>query len=354
MAVNIEVIFTGLALFCLNEGEFCKGKLDTVYLLNGKDDAEVCGRQLDGGHQAQLSFESKHLLPGSTIQHELVPISNGKYQVVAKLDQLDLCLCVEDPAVPGCRAPHPSDQGAVPFPGEVRPGQEQPRLLQEDEQSFEWVPKLLSLHQRAKGARLCREVDQPFDGENALVSARVRLDRGVLYTEPEWNDQWGTTIGKLWRRLTENDYLLWKVRPEAVPGQTHFPKALPGHVMWSIPSIDNGATVLLQDCSREPQKTLFRLRPVDDELKIHVSNAPISKHPLATGAEMEHFRWYYRVVDWGYGDHCTSHNRAPDACPSDLPLPYLPATIQQQKSKHSKKLEPVIVMTDKCPPVNTG
>jgi hypothetical protein len=133
--------------------------------------------------------------------------------------------------------------------------------------------------------------------------------------------------------------------------------------MWRLPDIPDGSIVLLNDCAREPQRTLFRLRARGDDIQLHVTIAPTHAHDLPRGGELEHFRWYYRLVDWQLSDPgCRQLNSIEDACPSNLPVPRPPDAllnaIYETKSAPSKKkhsdLFGVITQTVKCPPGSAG
>lgn len=364
MAFNIEVIFTGLALFCMNEGTYCKDKLDTVYLVNATKDATVCDRQLDGGHEPVLSFSARHLLPGAGHDHEVDSAMDGERLVVSNLADIDLCICTESIGTPGCPVNQPGDKGAEPLPRTVPQDRRDPVWWYRDENSFDWVPPLSKLHTKADNARLCPAAETER-GRDSLVVSRVRLDKGVVLTPTGWHDTWGPALPRLWRRIVEEDFLLWKANPVPANGQEHFPKALPGQVMWRIPKVAQGSVVLLQDCSLgRPQQTLFRLDPLDGDLRLHITNSPKSKHPLAAGAEMDHFRWYYRMVDWP-GGGCSVNNAS--GCPDNLPLPALCTDqddckdqnsstdeVAKENNKKKKPLESIITQTTKCPPASTG
>lgn len=349
MVIDIEVIFTGLCLFCLNTpGSMCDKKdQGYVYLVNGMEDAEVCGQQLDGGHRPKLSFNEKFLLPGSTPDHSVEPGPDGSRLVVFDLAEVELCIHTESfPAEPT------AGTGAKPMRDHRLRGRKQPRPFLNDADSFDWIVDLTKMNQYATS--LCPQVDDPL-ASNELVAARVRLDQGIVKTADEWHDSRGSRGMRWWRRMWALDYLLWDAKPHE--GQSHFPRALPGKAAWRIENVPENAVVLLEDCQEKDSdgldvpRTLFRLRPRSasgESLQIHVTNAPDKKVGAPGHAHLEHFRWYYRLVDWG-GDRCNDLNAT--GCPSTLPVP-VPA--HSPGPKGGDVIEGAISETNKCPPGSAG
>ncbi|HSL81125.1 MAG TPA: hypothetical protein VLF66_00010 [Thermoanaerobaculia bacterium] len=342
MAIDVQVIFTGLSLFCLNQpGAMCEGAdSGFVYLVNAVENQTVCDRELDGGHRPRIAFDQKFLLPGSTLDHRLEPTPDGSHSIIAPLDGLEVCIRKE-PVGPG--EPYPQTAGAKPIDEYAGPEQSKPRWWKKDSNSFDWIVNLSRMHDQARG--ICQQAKDEL-GEKKLVITRVRLDQGTVMTPSKWHDSWGTFGGKMWRRMWSLDYLVWEADPYPAH-QKHFPKALPGQALWEIEGIPEKGVVLVEDCRKEPRRTLFRLRPEaadGEDLKIHISNVPDRKPGSPGHAHLEHFRWYYRLVEWGKTG-CAHSNVT--GCPTNLSIPKKP---EATRSATAEEIEGVIVQTDKCPP----
>ena len=180
MAIDIEVIFTGLCLFCLNTpGSMCAGEPSGfVYLVNGTEDAKVCGHQLDGGHRPRIAFDEEFLLPGSRQDHTVEPSPDGHRVVVSSLQGIELCIRTEQPPQSGSQGAaslQPTSGGAKPVAEPPIGNRKRPWPFFNDADSFDWIVDLTDMSEEAKS--LCPQVNGPL-ADNKLVTASSSARRG--------------------------------------------------------------------------------------------------------------------------------------------------------------------------------
>lgn len=337
---DLKVIFSGLVLLCVEGQQPCQNAT-TAYLVNAVEGQTVCTRDMDGDHHPKLAFHSRHKLPGSTHDFRLEPAPEGGNIVVAPLDGIELCIRTQgrrgSPSQPG---PWPTD--GVRLRGGRNSGQMHPQMFRNDAQAFDWIADVTRMDERVRG--FCPQVNNalknPIDDTlNRHVISRVQIDRGTLMTGGCSHKYEG-----LWKRLTAQDYIIWKLT-EDPPPETDFPKTLPDQIIWKIEAIPDDTLILVQTCGPDPE-TLFRLDAKGRDLELHISNLP-EHHVLSeAGPHIEHFRWFYRLVDWG-GDGCSTSQ---DRCPADVRLP----TLMEVDPAAKNVVWGVTSDTLHCPPAGSG
>jgi hypothetical protein len=116
------------------------------------------------------------------------------------------------------------------------------------------------------------------------------------------------------------DYVVWESTGAQSGQGNDFPKALPDEIVWRVENLPEDHIVVLQDCAKKPVQTLFRLDSRGKAVELHVSNLPETNVQSTAGPHLEHFRWYYRLLDWN-GGGCSG-----DECPPNVALPKLPTS----------------------------
>lgn len=333
---DLKVVFSGLVLLCVEGQQPCQNTT-TAYLVNATADQTVCTRRMDGHHHPKLAFDSRHKLPGSTHAYHLEPAPDGGNIVVAPLDGIELCIRTQGrrgaPASPG---PWPTE--GVRLRGGRAPKQEHPHMFKADASAYDWLADMTLMDHRVAAKGFCPQVNAALDMNKHVIS-RVQIDRGTLMTGGCSYEHAG-----LWKRLTAQDYILWTLSG-GLPSGTDFPKSLPDQIVWKIEAIPDDTLILVQTCGPDPI-TLFQLDSHGRDLELHVSNLP-EHHVLSdAGPHIEHFRWFYRLVDWGE-NYCSVGQ---DRCPADVGLPSLanvrPAAAEAVWGVTSETLH--------CPPAGSG
>lgn len=339
---DLKVIFSGLVLLCVEGQQPCRNTT-TAYLVNAAEERTVCTLRLDGDHHPKLAFHSRHKLPGATHAYHIEPAPEGGNVVVASLEGLEVCIRTQGRRGGSPRSrPRPTD--GVRLRGGRSPAQQHPVTLRADYRAFDWIADMTSMDERVADKGFCPQVNGPLKhpadgGLNDHVISRVRIDRGTLMTGGCSHKYEG-----FWKRLTAQDYIVWELT-EDPPPETDFPKTLPDQIVWKIEAIPDDTLILIQTCGPDPE-TLFRLDSKGRDLELHVSNLP--EHHVLSGAgpHIEHFRWFYRLVDWQEDGCATSHDR----CPADVRLP----TLREVDPAASEVVWGVTSETLHCPPAGSG
>ena len=347
MSFDLEVIFTGLCLVCLPGQEPCASlESDTgrVYLVNATQTqpVSICGRSMDGDHRPLVAFDEEHMLPGSSQHYSMEPRADGGRTIVAPLDGIDLCVRTAR-----------SGNVAEDLPGTVVPkdgrqaGQRHPFPLRADAEAYDWIAYLSEVERRIEDQVLpyCTQINGDLGGSaKPLVISRVRIDGGTLMARDVMYD-----FQNWWKRLMAQDYLIWETsQPSQTAAGADFPKALPEQIVWLTESLPDDTVVLLQTCgsAQEPPRTLFRLQSKGKDLHLHVSNLPRHNVQSTAGPHVEHFRWFYRFIDWGE-DGCSD---TIDDCPLDISLPTLPGG----RDFDQDDMWGVLSTSVHCPPGGSG
>lgn len=303
MPFDLKIVFTGLVLVCTPGEKPCDevGKDGIAYLVNATQGKEICGRWMDGGHHPLLAFDERNLLPGSTQKYEYIPVPGGERSIVADLRGIDLCVCTAAPGEPAdCTRPPVTLE-----PGRGN-GQVHPKWYKfDDADGYGWLPDLPSADERVAACGYRAEVNEPLrrgHHDNDAVISRVRLAGGKLKVQGCAHHRIDNPLEKLWRKLFSLDYVVWDLTGEYAGTNLDFPKALPDQVVWKISNIPSNHLVLLQTCAdgRRPPRTLFRLQRAGffGDLEVHISNLPSKSVQSTPGPHLEHFRWFYSLVDW--------------------------------------------------------
>lgn len=311
MPFDLKVVFTGLSLVCLQGDEPCKDQ-SKVYLVNALHEQTVCRWKMEGHHRPLLAFDVRHLLPGSTDDYTLEPAPDGGQHVVASLVGKELCVRVAPRR--GRVQPLPDASSPPVKLGGRSPSQDHPQWWKPDVQAYDWIAYLGSVEEGAKDKPYCPQVNDDL-AANPYVASRVQLHGGTVKTQ-------GCKylyLGFL-KRMFAMDYVVWETSKGPSPEGEDFPKALPDQVVWQVERLPNDHIVVLQDCAKSPVETLFRLDTRGKDLELHVSNLPERDVRSAHGPHLDHFRWYYRLLDWDGDGSCAS-----DECPPGAALPTLAA-----------------------------
>ena len=327
MSFSVEIVFTGLCFFCLgNQGNpTCKDST-SVYLVNATKEATVCGEKLELTHEPQLSFGAEYLGSPDTKECDLVPRPDGGHAVLCDLAGRDLCISVSGP----------SSNSVPTLQGSRSRGQEHPLWYRADAHAFGWIAGIYSTDQRVQEHGLCVKTMNGDLENNELVISRVRLSGGELSTDSL-------------ARYPNKNYMAWELtypKNEALPHD--FPKALPDHVVWKLGNLPSTSTVQLYECGSSRQKPWFTLDSKGQDIQIQISNSPTKFPPGASGLALDHFRWFYRLVNWADAENGACDLQK-DLCPADVSVPAITAANLTRMAKKDWE-DMLLIETVHCPP----
>jgi hypothetical protein len=179
----------------------------------------------------------------------------------------------------------------------------------QDQHAFSWVAKLSETDERLTKCGYQDRVNGDLQ-DNDVVISRVRLAGGTLGTESCSHNQESGYLDSFFKHVLGRYYTHFRVDPadESTNGQVvgDYPKALPDRVVWTIKNLPDDTVVLLQSCAMpeesarpaEPARTLFRLGTHGrNDLTVHISNLPDRNVLSTAGPRLEHFRWFYTLLD---------------------------------------------------------
>ena len=313
MAFDLEVVFTGLTLICIAGDPPCERE-SMAYLVNATHERKVCGMRMEGHHQPLLTFDSRLMLPGATGSYVMKPAPDGRQDVVADLSGRELCVRITPPKerpqdLPGASSPPTKKAGRAV-------SQDHPLWWKpNDHEAFNWIAFLQSVEPQVDQKPYCPQVTGPLE-VNEYVVSRVRLQGGTIMSRGCKRVDEG-----LWNRTLALDYLIWETTAGPRPQGDDFPKSLPDTIVWSVANLPDDHILELQDCAKNPIETLFRLDGKGQKVELQVSNLPDRNTQSMHGPHLEHFRWYYRLLDWDESRTC---DPAQDECRPGTALPTLP------------------------------
>jgi len=263
MIFTLEVVFTGLCLFCLPTGEEdqkkrnCKLGTDSKALVFLAKAPDSCS----GGdlHFPRICFDPNEAV---VMAGEEMLKDYGDGQLCAELKDADLSFKNFPPS------------SRLTYEGVRRVKQEKPRLLFNDANAIGWLPTLNEIDYDA--GPLKDSVYSTFGAENPVL-ARIRLGPGQLRVE------------KLFRYSDDRKHIVWK--PNGEDGSLK--KALPDQVVWKVNKVRKFVDLLFKQ--GEDKESHLVLRPKKKRFVLLVRNSP--KRAAEKKTRIPHVKCFYNLVN---------------------------------------------------------
>lgn len=303
---DFKLIFSGLVLFALQMPCDQVPKALLIDATWARD--STCARKLMPVHKPMLVFEEGDLHLSSERLERLRcrrterGAEEGARWVRCDISGLDLCI-------------RPLQGNRVPLRVVDSRGPEEVRPNRRNEAGADWSASLKEI--LGEETKLRADVCDPASS-GSLVAAGVRLDQGRLTTREHT------------RR--DGELLTWPFEPQP---EGYRERVLAEELELYLPGT---RPVMLHACDAPDQGPFWIFRGTQtDPVEVYVVNH--RPDTAAVSDDLDHFLWYYELVDWGAA-----------GCPDRLPIPQCPGNDCTTRSSMERKGSGVGGNGQLCPP----